>query len=56
MRAPLPDDQTGESEVADDDEVVTEVLVEATEDWAEADRVCGRELPRPKQVVSIAED
>ena len=51
MRAPLPEDQTGESE--DAEEVITEVLVEAAEDCSCAvdARVLG-----PKQVVSNAED
>ena len=54
MRAPLPDDQTGDSEDAEA-EAITEVLVEA-EDWAEAALVCDLVPPVPKHVVSIAED
>ena len=42
MRAPLPDDQTGESEDADEEAAAIEVLVEAAEDWAEAARACMR--------------
>ena len=43
MRAPLPDDQTGESEDAELDAVAIEVLVEAVEDeWAEPARACRR--------------
>ena len=52
MRAPLPDDQTGDSE---DAEVTTEVLVAEVEDWT-ADEACRDCDLGPKQVVSMASD